>query len=192
MPHACLVAGLLLTLRCFAYELTGRIEPPAAMPVFLHGATAPFESATESDADGRFRFRKISAGTYTLAIATAARGQALETIELSQGTVDSKGRLDIVLRLDDSRLESEGVRNNGATVSATVLSIPDRAIREYEEAQRSLTRREPDRASAHLSRAVELAPRFVAAWNQLGVMAYQAQRYSDAEAKFRRALESDA
>jgi tetratricopeptide (TPR) repeat protein len=107
------------------------------------------------------------------------------------GTVDSKGRLDVVLRIDDSRLESEGVRATGATVSATVLSIPDGAMREYEEAQRSLSRREPDRASAHLSRAVEMAPQFVAAWNQLGVMAYQARRYSDAEAKFRRALDSD-
>jgi tetratricopeptide (TPR) repeat protein len=191
MRCACLVAGLLLTLRCFAYDLTGRIEPPAAMPVFLHGATAPSESATESDAAGRFRFHKISAGTYTLAIATAARGQALETIELSPGTVDSKGRLDVVLRIDDSRLESEGVRGSGATVSATVLSIPDRAMREYEEAQRCLTRREADRASAHLARAVELAPQFVAAWNQLGVMAYQARRYSDAEARFRRALDAD-
>src|SRR5580692_4077288 len=169
MRYAWLAA--VFTLRCAAYELTGRIEPPVAVPVFLHGATAPFESATESDAGGRFRFHKISAGTYTLAIATAARGQALETIELSPGTVDSKGRLDVVLRVDDSRLESEGVRGSGATVSATVLSIPDRAMREYEEAQRCLTRREADRASAHLVRAVELAPRFVAAWNQLGVMA---------------------
>jgi tetratricopeptide (TPR) repeat protein len=194
MRHAWLVAGLImpaLALRCSGYELTGRIEPPAAVPVFLHGATAPFESSTESDADGRFRFHKISAGTYTLAISTPARGQALQTIELSPGTVDSKGRLDIVLRIDDSRLESEGIRATGATVSATVLSIPDRAIREYEEAQRCLNRREPDRASVHLSRAVEIAPQFVAAWNQLGVMAYQAQRYSDAEAKFRRALDSD-
>jgi tetratricopeptide (TPR) repeat protein len=183
--------GAILALRCAAYELTGRIEPPAAVPVFLHGATAPFESSTESGPDGRFRFHKISAGTYTLAISTAVRGQVLQTIELSPGTVDSKGRLDILLRIDDSRLESEGVRNSGATVSATVLSIPDRAIREYEEARRCLTRRDTDRASAHLSRAVEIAPQFVAAWNQLGVMAYQAQRYSDAEAKFRRALDAD-
>jgi tetratricopeptide (TPR) repeat protein len=194
MRHTCLVAGLVLhalALRCSAYELTGRIEPPVALPVFLHGATAPFESATASDAAGRFRFHKISAGVYTLAIATAARGQVLETVELSPGTVDSKGRLDIVLRIDDSRLESEGVRGSGATVSATFLSIPDRAMREYEEAQRCLARREPNCASARLLRAVEMAPQFVAAWNQLGVMAYQAQRYSEAEAKFRRALDAD-
>jgi tetratricopeptide (TPR) repeat protein len=190
MRWAWLIA--VLSFPCSAYELTGRIEPPAAFPVFLHGATAPFEGSTESDADGRFRFHKISAGTYTLAISTAARGQVLETIEVGPGTVDSKGRLDLAIRIDDGRLESEGVHGSGATDSATVLSVPERAMREYEEAQRSLSRREPDRASAHLSRAVELAPHFVAAWNQLGVMAYQARRYSDAEAKFRRALDADS
>jgi len=189
-----MVAGFILqmpALRCSGYELTGRIEPPAAMPVFLHGATAPFESSTESDADGRFRFHKILAGTYTLAITTAARGQALETVELSPGTVDSKGHLVIVFRIDDSRLESEGGRSTGATVAATVLSISYRAMREYDEAQRCLSRREPDRASGHLSRAVQMAPKFVAAWNQLGVMAYQGHRYSDAERNFRQALDSD-
>jgi len=189
MRYAWLV--IVLSFPCSAYELTGRIEPPAAFVVFLHGATAPFEGSTESDADGRFRFHKISAGTYTLAISTTARGQVLETVEVGPGTVDSKGRLDIALRIDDSRLESEGGHATGATVSATVLSIPDRAVQEYEEAQRSLSRREPDRASALLSRAVEIAPQFVAAWNQLGVMAYQARRYGDAEAKFRRALNAD-
>ena len=142
MRHAWLVA--VLVLRCSGYELTGRIEPPAAVPVFLHGATAPFESSTVSGEDGRFRFRKLPAGTYTLALSTAARGEARQTIELSPGTVDSKGRLDIVLRIDDSRLESDGVRTNGATVSATVLSIPDRAMREYKEAQRCLSRSESD------------------------------------------------
>lgn len=189
MRHGCLIT--LLALRCSGYELTGRLEPPAAVPVFLHGATAPFESSTESGEDGRFRFHKISAGTYTLAISAEGRGQVLETIELGPGTVDSKGHLDIVLRIDDRRLEAEGIRTTGATVSVTVLSIPDRAIREYEEAQHCLSRRDSDCASAHLSRAVRIAPQFVAAWNQLGVMAYQARRYGDAETKFRRALDSD-
>jgi tetratricopeptide (TPR) repeat protein len=189
MRHAWLVA--VLALRCSGYELTGRIEPPAAVSVLLHGATAPFESSTVSGEDGRFRFRKLSAGTYTVALSTAARGEARQTIELSPGTVDSKGRLDIVLRIDDSRLESDGVRANGATVSATVLSIPDRAMREYKEAQRCLSRSESTCASAHLRRAVEIAPRFAAAWNQLGTIAYQTQRYSDAEANFRTALDVD-
>ena len=55
-----------------SYRTTGR-----AVPVFLHGAMAPFESSTVSGEDGRFRFRKLSAGTYTVALSTAARGEAV-------------------------------------------------------------------------------------------------------------------
>jgi tetratricopeptide (TPR) repeat protein len=141
--------------------------------------------------DGRFRFPKLAAGTYMLVISTAARGEALQTVELTPGTVDAKGRLDLVLRIDDGRLESDSLRAPGATVSATVLSIPDRAIGEYEQARRCLSRSEPDCASEHLRRAVQIAPRFAAAWNQLGTMAYQTRRYGDAESNFRKALEAD-
>ncbi|MGA2712076.1 MAG: tetratricopeptide repeat protein [Bryobacteraceae bacterium] len=180
-----------LAFRCSGYELTGRVEPPAAVHIFLHGATAPFESSTVSDADGRFRFRKLPAGTYTLAVSTAARGESLQTIELSPGTVDSRGRLDLALRSNDSRFESDGARTPGATVSAAILSIPDHAIKEYQEAQKRLRRNESDRATVHLRRVVEIAPRFVAAWNQLGTIAYQTHRYTEAETNFRRGLDID-
>ncbi|HEY5047298.1 MAG TPA: tetratricopeptide repeat protein, partial [Rhizomicrobium sp.] len=102
-----------------------------------------------------------------------------------------KGRLDIVLKIDEGTLEAEGGRGTGASVSATVLSIPDRATKEHSEAQRCLSRRDSARAVAHLRRAVEIAPQFTAAWNQLGMLAYQARQYADAEANFRRALEAD-
>lgn len=98
---------------------------------------------------------------------------------------------DIVLQFDDGRLESEVVGRTGATVTATVLSIPDRAMKEYREAQRCLARRESGEASVHLSRALQIAPQFAAAWNQLGTIAYQSGRYRDAEANFRRALDAD-
>jgi len=174
-----------------AYELTGRIDPPAAVSIYLHGATAPFESSAQSGADGRFRFHKLPSGTYTLVITTPARGEAVQTVELTPGTVDSKGHLDLVLRIDASRLESDGARTTGATVSATLLSVPDRARKEYDEAQRCLSRGDSACASGHLHRAVEFAPQFAAAWNQLGTIAYQTRRYSDAETNFRRALDAD-
>ena len=172
-----------------AYELTGRIDPPAAVSIYLHGATAPFESSTASSADGRFRFHKLPSGTYTLVITTPARGEAVQTVELTPGTVDSKGHLDLVLRIDASHLESDGARTTGATVSATLLSVPDRARKEYDEAQRCLSRGDSDCASGRLHRAVEFAPQFAAAWNQLGTIAYQTRRYSDAEKALDKALE---
>jgi tetratricopeptide (TPR) repeat protein len=162
-----------------AYELTGRVDPPVAGVVFLHGATTPYERSVESGEDGRFRFRKVTGGTYTLAVANA-----MQTIEVGPGTSDARGRIDVVLHID-------GPRTADATVSVTVLSIPDRAAHEFEEAQRCLARRDSDCASGHLSLAVKTAPQFVAAWNALGVIAYQTQRYTDAETKFRRALAAD-
>lgn len=111
-------------------------------------------------------------------------GPATQTIELGPGTVDAKGRVDVVLRVDN-------VHANGATVSVTVLSIPDRATHEFEEAQKCLARRDSDCAADHLSAAVKIAPQFVAAWNALGVIDYQTQRYRDAESNFRRALAAD-
>jgi tetratricopeptide (TPR) repeat protein len=151
----------------------------------------PFESSTVSGADGRFRFGKVPAGTFTLGIRTAARGDLMRTVEIGAGTAGAKGRVDVEIRIDEKGLETDGARRPGATVSATVLSIPDRAMRAYEEAQRCLERSDAVCAAGRLQRAVQIAPQFAAAWNQLGTMAYQQRRYSDAEANFRRALEAD-
>jgi tetratricopeptide (TPR) repeat protein len=190
--QAWLIAVLaMVALPCRAYELDGRIDPAASVMVFLHGATRPFENSTISDADGRFHFAKVSAGTYTVVIVTVARGEAVQTIEVSPALVDSKGHLDIALKLNASKLESEGGRGTLATVTATYLSIPDRATKEYEEAQRCLTRSDSACASTHLGRAVAVAPQFTAAWNQLGTVAYQSHQYSEAERYFRKALEAN-
>jgi tetratricopeptide (TPR) repeat protein len=191
--YAWLIAvQVVMALPCRAYDVNGRIDPASSVVVFLHGATMPFENSTTSDRAGRFHFAKVPAGTYTLAIVTAARGEAVQTIEVSPALVDSKGRLDIDLKLDSEKLESDGARGTVATVSAAYLSLPDRAMKEYEEAQRCLTRSDSACASAHLQRAVALAPRFTVAWNQLGTIAYQAHHYPDAEADFRKALAIDS
>ncbi len=195
MRHAWLVA--VLTLHCFGYDLMGRIEPPAAVPVFLHGATTPFESSTASGEDGPFPAPQTPSGhVHTRALDSGAwRDAANHRTEPRNGGFERpslcSAQNHVVLRIDDSRLESDGIRTNGATVSASVLSIPDRAMREYKEAQCCLSRSESTCASTHLRRALEIAPRFGAAWNQLGTIAYQTSRYSDAEANFRTALDAD-
>ena len=188
-----LLCGLssVFNLQAAGFELDGRIEPPASLSISLTGTSAPFQSATASDPAGRFRIRNLPAGTYVVSALDPVRGELRETVEVGPGTADSKGRVNFELKLARDRFEMERAQAAGAVVSAKTLEVPVKARREYEEAQHSLERREIDKAVAHLTRAVELFPRFTAAWNEQGTIAYQQGNYTHAEECFRKGLDAD-
>lgn len=173
------------------YELRGRLLPATQASVSLHGATTPFEDSTLAGEDGRFRFRDLLAGTYTLGAVVPGRGEMRRTIEVGPSHADARKRIDLTVELRDGEFESHDSLRRGALVSAKALAIPERAHREYEEAEKSLARRDVEAAVAHLERAVELAPQFSEAWNHLGTIAYQAHNYTRAESCFRKALDAD-
>jgi tetratricopeptide (TPR) repeat protein len=176
-----------MVLLAFAvFELVGQLTPETRASVTLHGATTPFSQSTLADSRGRFRFRKIQQGAYTLSAFAPGVGEASRTIEIGPGTAE-KGRVSVALRLRETR---EAI-TAGAKVSIRELSVPDAARREYDAAQKELSKRNVEDAIARLKRAVEIAPQFSAAWNNLGTIAYQKQKYSEAEEYFRRALEEE-
>ena len=186
-----LLAGAGLTAGEAKYDVSGRVLPEAAAGVYLHGTLTPFTASTAADARGRFRFRDVLAGIYTLAAFVPGRGEARRTIEVGPSLADAKGRVTVTIEISDAKLESEDAPHRRALVSARELSIPERARKEYQEAQKKLSRREVAAAVTHLERAVELAPQFSVAWNNLGTIAYQSRRYQDAERYFRQSLEQD-
>jgi tetratricopeptide (TPR) repeat protein len=110
-------------------------------------------------------------------------------VEVGPTLADSKGRVNITidLRNTERNLGSE----SRTRVSVRELSICKEARREYRDAQEALGRRDVSEAVSHLERAVELAPQFSAAWNHLGTIAYQSGHYPEAEADFRKGLETD-
>jgi tetratricopeptide (TPR) repeat protein len=167
-----------------SFELTGRIQPPQSLPVYLQGATAPFEAITEADLDGRFHFRKLTAGAYVVMVGALQR-----TVEVGSSLADSKGRVNVTIDLRNAEVEKNLGRKD--RVSVRELSIPKEAWREYQEAQKALGKRDVTAAVAHLKRAVELAPVFSAAWNHLGTIAYQSGQYVEAEADFRKGLDAE-
>ena len=173
-----------------AYDVAGRIFPEGRAAVSLHGATTPFTTTTESDEAGRFGFRKIAPGTYTLAIFVPSRGEARQTIEVGPGSADEHGRVNLTIRLKDSDFVTETVRRRHA-VTARELTVPDKAIREYQDAQKDLERRDTGSAIKHLEQAVKLAPQFSGAWNNLGTIAYQTRQFPHAEECFRQSLAAD-
>lgn len=173
------------------YDLVGRIQPEADARVSIYGATTPFSKATQSDHSGRFRFRSLLAGSYTLAIAVPGRGEARLTVDVGPANADAKGRVEVTFNLRDSDFSFRDVARARSAISVRQLAIPERAWTEYEAAQKDLARRDADAAVAHLERAVALGPQFQAAWNTLGTIAYQTRKYPRAEQCFRQALAQD-
>ena len=173
------------------YELRGRLIPATQASVWLHGATAPFEDSTLAGDDGQFHFRGLTAGAYTLGVFVPGRGEMRRTVEVGASQADAKKRIGLTVELRDGEFESHDSLRRGAMVSVKELAIPERARREYEEAVERLARRDVDGAVAHFKRAVEPAPQFPEAWNDLGTIAYQSRDYSSAENCFRKALAAD-
>ena len=173
------------------YELSGRLTPPERALVSLFGATAPFQAAAESDEDGRYRFRNLLPGTYTIAVYVPGRGEARQTAEVGRGTADQRRRVKLDLQFHESDFVLNDAVRRRNTVSTRQLAIPDAASREYQEASRDLEKHEVNSALKRLEHAVELAPQFADAWNTLGTVAYQRGQYDRAEKCFRTALEQD-
>jgi tetratricopeptide (TPR) repeat protein len=172
------------------YELAGHFTPAGNASVSLFGVSGPFTASTLSDASGRFTFKKLEAGTYTLAVFLPADGEARQTIEIGPSTADSHHRVALALQFKDTDFARAPALARH-TVTTRQLAIPDKALRLYEDARRFLSHRDSESATQRLEEAVGLAPQFSEAWNELGTIAYQARKYTRAEECFREALAAD-
>lgn len=172
------------------YELSGRVFPKARASVSLFGATKPYAANQLLLPGSGFHFRKLQPGGYTLVVFMRGRGEVRRTVEIGPGTADRHGRVTVLLKLKDSDFELQTALRQH-TVSAKELSVPGAALREFHEAQKDLSRNAVDSAVKRLEDAVERAPQFSAAWNNLGTIAYQTGNYARAEDCFREALEQE-
>lgn len=174
------------------YDVSGQFTPPDRAAVSIYRVASPYTNSTLTEADGRFSFKKLEPGAYTISIFIPSRGEARQTIEVGPASADAKGRVAVSLNLKDSDFVFADVMRRRHSVDARQLAIPEKAIKEYADAQKDLAKSDTDSALTHLNRAVEIAPQFATAWNNLGTIAYQTQHYERAEACFRRALDVDA
>ncbi len=176
------------------YRLMGTIVRTDGRPfkralplVFLQSVTAPFSLQTQAGPDGKFAFKNLTAGTYTLIVDVPLAGELRKTVEVGPSFADSKGRVTI-----DVKFDSAGSIDKQHIVSAVELSVPESARLEYDKALACLSRRDTEGAVSCLRKATAIAPQYSAAWNQLGTIAYQSGKYPEAEELFRTAVQRDS
>jgi Tfp pilus assembly protein PilF len=153
--------------------------------VMLYSVETPFIASTFTDPGGGFRFHDLPPGNYVVALIRRQLGEVRRTVVVSSGLADRKGVVHMTIYYTAAEAAADASQ---ATVSKEALTVPNRAWNKYQDALKHLEKRETDKARRSLEEAVKIAPQFVAAWNSLGVIAYQTHDLSQAEKDFREAL----
>jgi Tfp pilus assembly protein PilF len=143
-----------------------------------------------TDDGGRCRVQTERERAYTLAVFSPAGGEARRTVEVGPSTGGPRRRVSLQLDFKESDFVQAAALRRHA-ISAKQLSVPEKAFREYEEAQKDLAKHDAASAIRHLEKAVEMAPQYSAAWNNLGTIAYQERNFARAEECFRESLAAD-
>jgi Tfp pilus assembly protein PilF len=172
-------------------DLQGKITGAGSLRslrVNLFAVETPYVESTEVNRAGEFRFRSLAPGNYTVAVVRNGLGEVRRTVVVSAAVADPSG----VIHATIPYTSSEAATNpNAAIVSVHQLSIPGNASSKYADAQKRLAGHDPEGAVHVLEEAVALAPGFTAAWNALGVIAFQTGNDDRAETLFRKALAAD-
>jgi len=180
-----------LALSAADLELHGQITGAGhtrALRVNLFSVETPYVESAEVNRAGEFRFHSLAPGNYTVAVVRNGLGEVRRTVVVSSAVADKSG----VVRTTIPYTSAEAAANpSGGVVSVHQISIPGNASAKYADAQRRLAGRDPEGAVHSLEEAVAIAPQFSAAWNALGVIAFQSGDDGRAETLFRTSLAAD-
>jgi tetratricopeptide (TPR) repeat protein len=183
------LVGSLAAAKKKGFELSGKIEPPPGPAVVvLSSTTTPFRARTPADSSGEFRFKKLDPGPYKIWVFSPGAGEVEQTVAVGPSTANKGRRVEVTVPFTSPEIAGLAPHNK---VSVRELAIPNQAKLDFLEARRLLAKKDAEGAIGRLQHAVEIAPRFAAAWNELGTVAYLSKRYADAEGFFRKALDND-
>ena len=171
-----------------AFKLRGQIIPPLRTFVFLTSHEVSFADRVISNHKGRFRFKKLAPGTYTVTLFHPYWGETRRTIEVTGSFADEQGRIDVSVPFRRSEEGRKRMLLRRTLVSAKQLSVSPKAWAQFRKARRKLSKDDVEAAAAHLEKAVEISPQFMIAWNFLGTIAYREGQLGKAEEHFRKAL----
>lgn len=173
------------------FTLEGELSPRRFAMATIQGVSTSYSANQPVYWDGKFKFKKLDPGSYVVVVYVPRIGEFRQTYSVGPGTADSKGRVKVLIRVTPSHASRLYEPKDRFTVDIKKLNIPEKARKEFESARKKLAKGEKAEGIRHLEKAVEIAPQFAAAWNNLGTVAYAEKDYLKAEACFRESLKQD-
>ena len=139
------------------------------------------------DLSGHFTFSNVPrAGSYTV----HAEIEGFEEVNQPIENLDSTSQTSVTIMLVRKRsVQLTAARSNVVNISEFLERYPKKAVGYFEKGSESLRNKRNDEAIKYFRNAVELAPTFYEAHNQLGIVYRQAGRMDDAEREFIKANE---
>jgi tetratricopeptide (TPR) repeat protein len=152
--------------------------------VHIESIDRRFVKHTDVDRDGSFVFKKIPEGLYKLIISGKGRREEVRTIEVRPAFVDARARVVVKIELSDSVVSGDQYK-----VDVTALRIPQKAIDELQRATDAGG--DIENARRHLQQAIEIAPDFTEALNNLGTIYYHDKNFAMAARLFERGVRAN-
>ena len=129
------------------FTLEGRLMPKAKAAVTVHAASSPYTVSTPAHVDGKFTFKTLEPGIYTVIVFVSGRGEIRNSVSVEPSSADKKGRVRITIDTESGALS----RDRAHLVGARELAVPESARREYASAMKRLSARDPAGAIRHWS-----------------------------------------
>jgi superkiller protein 3 len=187
--------------RVETYGIRGKIIVPNVrdgdqrIEVRLERSALQVIQTTYTDASGNFEFRNLAQGAYYVAVNVegyepvhqlvevfSSFGNALLTIMLNKPAIEFRER-PTGLDADDPNVVDVGQMKE---------NFPRKAIQNYEKALEEKNKGRIPNAVKLLEEAIQLAPTFLRAHNNLGILYQSLKRFNDAEREFKRSHELNA
>ncbi|HEY3130425.1 MAG TPA: tetratricopeptide repeat protein [Acidobacteriota bacterium] len=180
-----------------AFVIHGKVSLPDDMPatrvlVRLSGPSG-LSRETFSDDNGRYEFREVPRGRYTLTATNPTNPQQFTDPVEADTSRSISGRLmvNIFLRLPLTMKSHPDPKAGTVTVAEATQQVPKSARKAFEEGLKFKSNREPERALASFGRSIDLFPEYFQALAERGHLLVAQGRIEDALLDFKRALQVD-
>jgi len=147
------------------------------------------QATTYTDRDGRFEFKAVAAGEYTV---EAEADRSRERFEITDETITVRVNTPNFITLS-LRERGKAQEKHDRTVSVAMLDqkVPPAAKHEYDNAMQLARAGKSDESIAALQRAVALYPDYLMALNDLGAQLLDVGRLDEALAALKKATQID-